>query len=349
MSTAPSAFPAPRIPSPAAAPTLRWGIAGPGAIASVFATSLTLHTTQILQAVGSRSAERAEAFAQRFSMPSAHSSYEDLFADPEVDVIYLCTPNNSHHHLALKALAAGKHLVVEKPFTLSPAETSEVLDAARNAGLFAMEAMWPRFLPAMDIVRRFLAEGHLGELHGLQADLGEHFTPDASHRLFDPGLGGGALLDLGVYLVAFAHFAGGTPVTVRADGRLAFTGVDAQAALLLETADGFQSQLFTTLSARTPTRAMITGSKGTLSLGAPFYMPSSLQFTPVDGSAPIMLDLAPSTPSDSLCFEAAEASRCIAAGLSESPLMPHEHTLRISGILAEAAGQIASSAAKPIP
>ncbi|KHK97801.1 hypothetical protein LK09_09930 [Microbacterium mangrovi] len=327
------ALPASRIADPAQAPALRWGVLGPGRIAEAFATSLRAHTRQVLAAVGSRNAARGAVFAERHGIPAVHGAYEDLVADPAVDVVYIATPNPFHARCALLAIEAGKHVVVEKPFAMDADEAQRVAEAAASRGVFAMEAMWPRFLPATDVIRQVLGAGSIGDIHAVSADLGEYFAPDPTSRLFDPALGGGALLDLGVYLVSFASFALGgleraAPERVIAAGSLTETGVDAQVSIVLQGEGHRHAHLFTTLEARTPTSAFVTGTRGVLEVHAPFYLPSAITVTPHGGDA-ATVRFAQHRPEDALCFEAAEAARQIADGRTESPLMPLAETVRI--------------------
>src|SRR3984957_13272837 len=190
---------------------VRWGILGTGGIARSFATDLRLTDSAVVTAVGSRSRGSADRFADEFAIANRHSSYESLVADPDVDVIYVATPHPMHHENALLALRAGKHVLVEKPFTMNAAEAREIVQVARENGRFAMEAMWTRFLPHVAVIRDWLARGVLGDVVTVTADHGQWFAEDAGFRLFAPELGGGALLDLGVYPVSFASMVLGTP------------------------------------------------------------------------------------------------------------------------------------------
>lgn len=329
-----TALPASRIPSPVDAPALRWGIMGPGRIADVFARSLCEHTRQRLSAVASRSEERGAEFARRHGIPRVHASYEALAADPDIDVIYIATPNPFHARCALLAIEARKHVVVEKPFAMDGPEAERVAEAAARRGVFAMEAMWPRFLPAMDVVRQVLADGLIGEPRALVADLGEYFPPDPQERLFDPALGGGALYDLGVYLVSFASFVLGGPDRVLASGSFTDTGVDAQSSIVLRGPGGRQAHLFTTLEGPTGTAATITGTAGVLRLASPFYLPGSVELIghpDVAGASRCAEARFPQArPDEGLCFEAAEAARCIASGAIGTPLMPLAETVDIA-------------------
>ena len=314
-------IPDPRTPAPTDAPSLRWGVIGPGRIAEQFVSSLVNHSNQQVVAIASRDEARARAFADRFGVPHAYGSVDAMLASPDIDVVYVATPHVFHREGALAALAAGKHVLVEKPFAMNAAEATEIAQAAESAGLFAMEAMWPRFLPVADSIRQLLESGALGEIRHLRADLGEYFAPVATERLFNPELGGGSPLDLGVYLTAFSSFVFGREASsVSATGRRAFTGVVADAAFTLEYPTG-SAQLFTTLEARTPTAAFIQGSRATLSVGSPFYAPSELTLTANDGSQTVTRSFEPQSQTAGLCYEAAAVARAIGDGLTASSLL----------------------------
>jgi len=187
-------IPAPRTEAPLDAPVLGWGIIGPGRIATAFAESLAAHTRQRIVAIGSRSADTALNFAKRFDGCDAVRSYEELVKHAGIDIVYVSTPHSFHHQCVMLALEAGKHVLVEKPFAINAQQATEMAQTAQQKGLFLMEAMWPRFLPAFDSVRQILSEGILGEITSVVADLGEYFRPDPANRLFSPDLAGGALL-----------------------------------------------------------------------------------------------------------------------------------------------------------
>jgi len=225
--------------------TVRWGIAGPGRIADKVAADFSHVPDAALVAVGSRSAERAAAFASRHGAARAHGSYADLITDPGVDAIYIATPHPQHRDIALGAIAAGKAVLVEKAFTTTVAGASAVIAAARAQGAFAMEAMWTRFQPAMVQVRSWLDDEAIGEIRAVQADLGVVREFDPSDRLFAPDLGGGALLDLGVYVASFAQWVLGMPTAVAATGTLGRSGVEEEATMLLSFESGASATLTT--------------------------------------------------------------------------------------------------------
>src|SRR3954447_14569125 len=202
---------------------VRFGIIGTGGIAKAFATDLAAVEGAELVAVGSRSQESADRLGPAFDVPPRHPTYDALVADDEVDAVYVATPHPLHAQNALAAIAHGKHVLVEKPFTMDAAEARRVVDAARSARVFCLEAMWTRFLPHAVRIRRLLADGALGRVTTVVADHGQYFVPDAAHRVYAPELGGGALLDLGIYPVSWVHMVLGTPTSVTSRIEPAFT------------------------------------------------------------------------------------------------------------------------------
>ena len=323
----PARLPTSRIGDPMDAPPLRWGVIAPGRIAGSFVDALARCTRQRLVAVGSRSAARAQAFAAAHGADKAYSSYEQLVSDPEVDIVYVASPHSEHAAQALLAIAAGKPVVVEKPFTRNAEEAGRVTRAARSAGVFAMEAMWTRFLPQTDVIRQLLADGALGELVTVLADHGQIFDPDPTGRLFNPALAGGALLDLGVYPISFASFVLGEPDSVLASGSLTDTGVDAQVSMVL-TSGRAQACLNTTLLAKTPTTATISGTLASLACAGAFYAPGALTLTANDGRR-LVREVDPITGHLGMSFEAAHAATLIADGATESPLLPLDETISV--------------------
>jgi predicted dehydrogenase len=322
-------IPVPRTESPLDAPPLGWGIMGPGTIASTFVESLIGHTRQRIVAVGSRSLDNALKFTKHLDGCDGVGSYDDLVKHPAVDIVYVSTPHPFHHQCVMLALEAGKHVLVEKPFAVNAGQAKEMAQTAKQKGLFLMEAMWPRFLPAFDSVRQILSEGILGDITSVVADLGEYFRPEAAHRIFSPDLAGGAMRDLGVYLVSLSSLLVGTASRVTAVGRSTSTGVDAQVCMILENDRGALSNLFTTMTARTPTSAFIAGTKGTLRLDSPFYLPGRITVTSLDRTIERSMEFDIRTPAGGLCYEAAEATRQITRGSTESPHMPLHESVAI--------------------
>ena len=322
---------------PRSAPPLRWGILGPGGIAAVFAEAINRHTRSQVVAVGSRHRDRAERFATHHGIPTTHVGYEALVADPQVQAVYVASPHSEHREHALMAIAAGKHVLVEKSFTRNAAEAQEVIDAARSAGVFLMEAMWTRFLPHVVALRSVLERGDIGEVVTLIADHGQALNglPD-SHRLHNPDLAGGALLDLGVYPVSFAHDLLGVPTSIHGTGSLTPTGVDGQVSMALGYGERVQASLHTTLLSRTATTAVIGGTEGRVEIATDFYRPTSFTVVRHDGtwwSYDREID-------GGFQYQAAEVARQVADGATESPRMTWQNTLEVMATMDEVRRQI---------
>jgi predicted dehydrogenase len=305
---------------------VRWGILGTGGIAGTFVTDLRLAASGVAVAVGSRSQGSADRFADRFGIANRHGSYASLAADPDVDVIYVATPHPMHRDNAILALRAGKHVLVEKPFTMNAAEAREIAAVARERGLFAMEAMWTRFLPDVAVIRDWLARGVLGDIVTVIADHGQWFAEEAGFRLFAPELGGGALLDLGVYPVSFASMVLGRPRRIVSMSDQAFTGVDAQTSMLFGYDSGAQAVLTCTLRAKSPTRAAIVGRDARIEVDGDFYAPVAVTLVPRNGD-PVRVE--PAREGRGLYHQADEVAARLAAGEVESPLMPLDETISI--------------------
>ncbi len=324
------------VPDPLEAPPLRWGILGAGGIAASFVDALLARTRGEVAAVGSRSRGRGEAFAAAHGGGRVHDSYEALCADDAVEAVYVATPHSEHHAHALLAVEAGKHVLVEKAFTRNVTEAEEVFAAARDRGVFVMEAMWTRFLPHVAALHQVVESGEIGTVLGLAADHGQWFAHDPAFRLFAPALAGGALLDLGVYPVSFAHDFLGPPEEVTAMGSLTGAGVDAQVSAILTYAGDVQATLHTTLLARTPTVATIWGTEGYAEVSGKFYRPTSFTVHR-RGAEP---RTASYLESHGLHHEAAEVARRVAAGETESPRMSWQGTLEVLRTLDEIRAQV---------
>ena len=322
---------------PRTAPPLRWGILAPGGIAGVFAEAINHHTRAQLVAVGSRNRDRSERFATQYGIPTTHASYRALVEDPQVEAVYVASPHSMHREHALLAIKAGKHVLVEKSLARSAAEAEEIVSAAREAGVFLMEAMWTRFLPHVAAVRDVIERGEIGEVVTVIADHGQNMSHlPLEHRLHNPELAGGALLDLGVYPVSFAHDLLGTPDRIQATGSMTSTGVDGQVSISLGFGDKAQAALNTTLWSRTATTAVIAGTQGRIEIDTDFYRPTSFRVIGLDGtwwSFDREID-------GGFQFEAAEVARCVAEGLTESPRMTWENSLEVMRTMDEVRRQI---------
>lgn len=306
--------------------TIRWGILGTGNIARQFATGLSVLTDATLLAVGSRTQASANAFGDQFGVRDRHGSYEELANNPEVDAIYISTPHPLHHDNCLLCLNAGKAVLCEKPFAINAAEAAEMVALARAKGLFLMEAMWTRFVPSHQRLGELVAEGAIGEPQLLEADFG-FFTPfDAQSRLFDPALGGGALLDVGVYPVSLASRIFGEPERVTSSARIGVTGVDEVFAAQLGYSDGRAALVMAATRAAMPQRATLSGTAGKITLPRPWWRGTRMELArhgqrsellvfPLDGNG--------------YNYEAAEVGHCLRDGRTESTVMPLDETLAI--------------------
>ncbi|WP_347059282.1 Gfo/Idh/MocA family oxidoreductase [Blastococcus sp. HT6-30] len=316
---------------------IRWGVIGPGRIAENVMHDFAHVPGARAVAVASRSPERADAFASRHGLDRAHGSYAAIIADPDVDVLYLATPHPQHHALALAALRAGKALLVEKSFTATTAGAHEVVDLARETGVFAMEAMWTRFQPAVVAVRELIADGAIGEVRSVQADLGVAREYDPLDRLFAMELGGGALLDLGVYVVSFAQMLLGTPERVLAAGSVFPSGADADAALLLDFGDGRTAALTTSLRNALPGQARVFGTTGWIDVLPRFHHPATFVLHRT-GAEPETITKPPA--GTGYAHELIEVTDCLRAGRAESAVMPLADTLVVQDVLGQAAEQL---------
>ncbi|NQX13258.1 Gfo/Idh/MocA family oxidoreductase [Microbacteriaceae bacterium VKM Ac-2855] len=328
-------MPEPRIQPLRDAPVLRWGILAPGGIATSFATALRAHTDQRIVAVGSRSAERSATFAERFGVDRSYASYEAVVQDPEVDVVYIASPHSEHARQALLAIAAGKHVLVEKPLAPTAAEAEMVVAAARTAGVFAMEAMWTRYLPHIDVLRQLLENGAIGEPVLVSADFGGAFPVDPTSRAYAPELAGGGLLDVGVYASSFVSMVAGTPRWVAVTGALTHTGVDGVATIVGRHAGGVQSIATSTIWSETAQAASVSGREGRIDAVGPFWKPGGVALTRGDDRAE-WLDRSGIGGGDGLAYEAVALARYIAEGRTESPLHSLDETVAIIRTLDDA-------------
>jgi predicted dehydrogenase len=325
--------------------TTRWGILGTGGIAGAFAADLPLVEGAELAAVGSRTSAAATAFAERHGFARAHGTWAELAADPEVDVVYVATPHAYHHAAAMTCLSAGKAVLCEKPMTLDLTTSALLVQESRARQVFLMEAMWMRCNPAVRRIAELVRDGAIGEVTAVHADFGLQGPFEAGHRLRDPELGGGALLDLGVYPINLAHLILGAPTSVRSWAHLTPEGVDATTGLLFGYDSGAVAALTCSIDGASRNAASITGTRGRIDLPPGFFTPRT--FTVTRGSSAEVVDV----PFEGLGyrFEAEEVQRCLDAGLLESPLMPHATTLEIMALLDSIREEIGVAYRSPTP
>ncbi len=308
----------------------RWGILGTGSIAKQFARGLNDTPDAVLQAVGSRAQESADAFGDAFAVPTRHASYEALANDPNVDAIYVSTPHPFHKDNSILCLQAGKAVLCEKPFTINAAEAEAVAHVARSEGAFLMEAMWSRFFPAMQQVKQWLDEGAIGPVRLVSADFGFRAGINPESRLFNPALGGGALLDVGIYVTSFASFVlGPNPTHIESMAHIGETGVDEQNALILGYDSGAMALLTSAVRTSTPHEATIVGTEGTIRIPTHFWKAAKASLKAGDREEEIEFEVR----GNGYNYEAAEVGRCLQEGLLESPTMPLDETIALMKIL----------------
>lgn len=306
---------------------IRWGILGTGFIANQFAEGLQALPDAELRAVASRSQGRANAFGEQYNVPQRYASYAELAQASDVDAVYVATPHSSHKENTLLCLHNGKHVLCEKPFALNAAQAREMVALAREKALFLMDAVWTRFFPAMGKVRDWLAEKAIGDVLLVQSDFGFRMPEvDPTHRLFDPALGGGALLDVGIYPVQLASMVyGKEPQNIASRATLGSTGVDELSVTVLQYSDYEMATVTTALQVDTPHEARILGSRGMI-LIPDWWHPTQLTLR-IAGETPQTFNFP--IEGNGYNYEAAEVGRCLRAGRTESPIMPLDETLII--------------------
>lgn len=305
---------------------LRWGILATGGIAHAFARDLRTAGLD-LRAVGSRRLEGARAFAEEFDVARVHSSYEALAADDEIDIVYIATPHPMHAENALLLLEHGKHVLIEKPFTLNADQAIAVRDLARAKGLLAMEAMWTRYLPHMIRIREIIESGTLGEIRAVFADHTQRISDDPAHRLNALELGGGALLDLGIYPVSFAWDMLGAPTSITAAARLGGTGADTEVATIFTHASGAVSTTLSSSRAAGPNTAHVVGTEGRIDIDRVWYTPTSFRVTAPDGT--VLEEFVSDVEGRGMQFQALAAEEIIAGGATDSERLPIDETVAI--------------------
>lgn len=341
MTSLPSFLPTPRMPDAFAVPVLRWGILGPGLIARAFTETVLRNTTQRIVAVGSRDAERARSFAEQFGLDCWHATYDDFFGDPEIDVVYVATQQHAHRDSVLSAIAAGKHVLVEKPITVLPEDARVIRAAARAAGVFVMEAMWTSYLPQSDIIRQLQADNVLGDIKYVQADLGQDQWDNP--RLFEVD-GGGTSHDMGIYPVAFiSSFFGERPKAIASMGELTDQGVDAEISIRLKYANGGIGHAFASMLAFSRSAAWVDGTNASLSVELPFPVPTTLnlyhrEFNP--RLAATWTDTSGIVGHQGLSYQATALADFVGQGLTESPIRTLDDSVRDIEIITEARHQI---------
>lgn len=315
----------------------RWGILASGGIARAFARDLSYFNHHIVAAVGSRSQESADSFAAEFPGCTAYSSYEALVADPTLDAIYVASPHPYHVSNTVLALNAGKPVLCEKPFTINAPEARQMKAAADANGVALMEAMWARFLPHMHKVREILASGILGDIWAVEADHGQRLSDYANPRHWEPSLGGGALLDLGIYPISFAHMVLGVPDKITSSATFTDKGVDASSTVIFDYKSGAQAILTSNMMVSTPCRATICGTLGKIEIDRTFYNPTSMRVIMHDGTT---TEYPKEYKGHGLRDQALEFERVVRSGAKSSAILTPDESILIMESLDEVRKQI---------
>lgn len=311
--------------------TIRWGIMSTGLIAEAFATALNSMDDAQIVAVGSRNQATADAFGEKYNIPRRYDSYEALVADADVDVIYIGTPHMFHYDNMLLCLNAGKHVLCEKAFTINARQAEECIQLARQKNLFLMEAMWMRYIPAVVQARQWVRDGRIGDVRVVRANFNPYMDFDAEHRVFNPALGGGALLDIGIYPISFATMVLGLPADVKSIVTLGELGTDEITSMLFHYEDGAQAVLTCGWQAYDDFEAMIVGTQGRIKLHHPFFFTEQLTLTMRDDEGEH--HTIPHGTVNGYVHEAREVHRCLRAGELESPAMTLDETLALMRLM----------------
>lgn len=311
--------------------TFRWGIIGPGKIAHKFAQDLEQVAGAQIFAIAGRNQERAQRFAEVYDAPHAFDQVEEMLALPELDVVYVATPHSSHCANTLQCLRASKAVLCEKPWAINQQEAVQMMELARSQQVFLMEAIWTRFLPTTQKILALIADGVIGEIESVKADFGFRAKEiDLTSRLFNPALGGGSLLDIGLYPVFLSQLLLGKPSEILASSRLTSTGVDMETSIVLNYAGRQMANLHCTFGANTKTEAFIHGSKGTIHWHGRWHEPSHFSIL-LPGQGPDNYFFEYTTHGYS--YEAARVQECLAAGLTECPELPLDFSLQMTQLL----------------
>ncbi|NMA94720.1 MAG: Gfo/Idh/MocA family oxidoreductase [Clostridiales bacterium] len=306
---------------------IRWGILGPGNISHKFATGFNVVENSELYAVGSRDIGRANTFGDEYNIPIRYGSYHELVSDPDVDAIYIATPHSFHKEHAMLCLSKGKAVLCEKPFSINATEAKEMVKCASENNVFLMEAMWTRFLPIYSQIQEWIKEGSIGDIRMITADFGFRTTFNPEGRLFRPELGGGALLDVGIYTISLVSFilGGKSPSRISSMANLGKSGVDEQSAMILGYEDGEMAILYTAINTNTKQEAVILGEKGSISI--PSFWNATSAILKVDGEKEHIVEM--SHKANGYCYEAEEVNRCLREGKIESHRMSWSESISI--------------------
>ena len=314
----------------------RWGIIGTGGIAKAFAEDLGRLDGHVVVAVGSRNIASAKEFSARFTDAAPFGSYEELVA-ADVDAVYIATPHPMHYENALLAMRAGKPVLCEKAFTVNAKEARALVAYSQENRIPLMEAMWSRFLPHLQQIKEIVSKGVLGEITNITADHGQFIPYERAPRLWEPELGGGALLDLGIYPLTLAHLILGSPTSIHAEATLTEKKVDLNTSIILRYANGAHALLSCTMASRGSVGATIVGDKGRIEIDGPFYAPTSFKVITRDGD---ITDYPKRYEGLGLREEAREFARVVRSNEIESPLMTHQMSIELMEIMDSIRAQV---------
>ncbi|MBP8081922.1 MAG: Gfo/Idh/MocA family oxidoreductase [Spirochaetes bacterium] len=309
----------------------RWGIIGAGKISEKFAEGLKSASKAKCYAVASRDKSKAEAFAAKNGFAKAYGSYEAMLEDPDVDIVYIATPNNLHYSNTIAALSAGKNVLCEKPFSLNSDELKEMIDMARSKKLFLMEALWSRFLPSIIKAKELIKSNQLGKAHVVQADFGFYSKYNPEIRLFNPALGGGSLLDIGIYPVFLSLFLFGYPDEISALSVKSPSGTDNTNGIIFSYNDGRVASLMSSFAVNLDTEARIYCDKGKITLHRMFHCPTSVTVSEGSKSENLPIEFS----GNGYNYEADEVMRCLDLGFTESPLWNLDSSIELMKLLDE--------------
>lgn len=314
----------------------RWGIIGTGGIAKAFAEDLGRLDGHVVVAVGSRNIASAKEFSARFTDAVPFGSYEELVA-ADVDAVYIATPHPMHYENALLAMRAGKPVLCEKAFTVNAKEARALVAYSQENRIPLMEAMWSRFLPHLQQIKEIVSKGVLGEITNITADHGQFIPYERAPRLWEPELGGGALLDLGIYPLTLAHLILGSPTSIHAQATLTEKKVDLNTSIILRYANGAHALLSCTMASRGSVGATIVGDKGRIEIDGPFYAPTSFKVITRDGD---ITEYPKRYEGLGLREEAREFARVVRSNEIESPLMTHQMSIELMEIMDSIRAQV---------
>lgn len=315
--------------------SIKWGILGCGSIANAHATAVNETPGAELWAVGSRSEDKARAFAAQHKSHKAYRSYKELAEDPDVQAVYIASPHPMHCENVLMSLENGKAVLCEKPFSINAHEARKMVDVAREKRLFLMEAMWTRFFPIMHRLREEVRKGTIGKVRLVTADFGFRAGFDPKSRIFDPQLGGGALLDVGVYAISFASMILGKPTSIVSTMKPALTGVDAQSGYIFGYPNGELAMLYSSVETNTPCEATVMGEEGRIRVHSPFWKPSRLTIATSENEENVEIPY----DGNGYRFQVEEVGRCLNQNQKESAIMPLDETISIMETMDEIRAQ----------